>query len=151
MMVPAMTGMRLRATSTGHHVPVIVWTVRDLSVDERRQLHEASATVISKSAGGSGTLVEELGRTEKFREPPPLSNEKKTPLDFVTLQLSKVNWQKGGVLLAGLAMVAILVLIIWWWNSRRVATPTAPSPIPAARYSRPTTDTLPLTNRPPRK
>lgn len=98
-----------------------------------------------------GTLDEELGRTEKFREPPPLSNEKKTPLDFVTLQLSKVNWQKGGVVLAGLAVVAILVLIIWWWNSRRVATPTAPSSIPAARYSRPTTDTLPLTNRPPRK
>ena len=59
--------------------------------------------------------------------------------------------KKGGVVLAGLAVVAILVLIIWWWNSRRVATPTAPSPIPAARYSRPTTDTLPLTNRPPRK
>lgn len=97
------------------------------------------------------TLVGELGRTEKFREPPPLSNEKKTPLDFVTLQLSKVNWRKGGVILTGLAVVAIFVLIIWWWNSTRTKRPATPNNVPAARYSKPTTDTLPLTNRPARR
>ena len=35
----------------------------------------------------------ELGKTEKFREPPPLSEQKRGALDFLTLQLSKVNWR----------------------------------------------------------
>jgi cytoskeleton protein RodZ len=101
------------------------------------------------------TLDEELGRTEKFREPPPLSNEKKTPLDFVMLQLSKVNWQKGSVILGGLAVVAVIVLLIWWWNSRNTTTPspatTQPGNVPPARYNRPISDTLPLTNAPARR
>src|SRR5436190_2722742 len=35
-------------------------------------------------------LDAELGRTERFREPPPLTDQPKTVLDFVMLQLSKV-------------------------------------------------------------
>src|SRR5580698_9084639 len=35
------------------------------------------------------TLDGELGKTEKFREPPPLSDQKRGILDFLTLQLSK--------------------------------------------------------------
>src|SRR5258706_16392226 len=40
-------------------------------------------------------LDAELGRTEKFSEPPPLTDEPRTVLDFVMLQLSKVDWRKG--------------------------------------------------------
>src|SRR5438874_2784080 len=35
-------------------------------------------------------LDEELGRTEKFSEPPPLSDRPRGVLDFVMLQLSQV-------------------------------------------------------------
>ncbi|MDB6124653.1 MAG: transcriptional regulator, family, partial [Pedosphaera sp.] len=35
-------------------------------------------------------LESELGKTDKFREPPPLTDQQKGALDFVTLQLSKV-------------------------------------------------------------
>src|ERR1700760_3663975 len=38
-------------------------------------------------------LDKELGQTEKFREPPPLSEHKRGIVDFLTLQLSKLNWR----------------------------------------------------------
>src|SRR6185436_3071109 len=37
-------------------------------------------------------LDEELGKTEKFREPPPLTNQPRSPLDFIMLQFSKMSW-----------------------------------------------------------
>jgi CheY-like chemotaxis protein len=53
---------RLRATTTGRQIPIIVWTVKDLRADERSQLQASSVVIISKSAGGSASLVEELRR-----------------------------------------------------------------------------------------
>jgi cytoskeletal protein RodZ len=35
----------------------------------------------------------ELGQSEKFREPPPLTNSPRSPLDFVMLQLTRLNWR----------------------------------------------------------
>src|SRR5579871_2858452 len=52
-------------------------------------------------------LEAELGQTVKFREPPPLTDQPKTPLDFVMLQLSKLNLRKGGLLVAVLGIAAI--------------------------------------------
>jgi cytoskeletal protein RodZ len=49
-------------------------------------------------------LNAELDRTDKFSEPPPLSDEPRTIVDFLTLQLSKINWRK--------ALIGILVLIV---------------------------------------
>src|ERR1044071_5997129 len=40
-------------------------------------------------------LDAELGRTEKFSEPPPLTNQPRGFVDFVMLQLSKADWRKG--------------------------------------------------------
>jgi cytoskeletal protein RodZ len=51
------------------------------------------------------TLDGELGKTEKFREPPPLTDQKRGVLDFLTLQLSKVNWRVG-------VAVAIVILVV---------------------------------------
>ena len=42
------------------------------------------------------TLEAELGQTEKFSEPPPLTNQPRTPVDFVMLQLSKVIFEPNG-------------------------------------------------------
>ena len=57
-------------------------------------------------------LDEELGQTEKFSEPPPLSDEPRTVLDFIMLQLSKANWRKGWVAL-GVAVVLAGILTIY--------------------------------------
>src|SRR5881397_2252973 len=38
-------------------------------------------------------LEAELPQTARFRDPPPLTNEPRGALDFVMLQLSKMNWR----------------------------------------------------------
>jgi cytoskeletal protein RodZ len=58
-------------------------------------------------------LDAELGRTEKFAEPPPLSNEPRGPVDFLTLQLSKVDWRKAGVAVGVLAVVLLTGWAFW--------------------------------------
>src|SRR5271169_6290513 len=40
-------------------------------------------------------LEAELGATKKFAEPPPLAEHPRGALDFVMLQLSKVDWRKA--------------------------------------------------------
>src|SRR5437879_11789373 len=60
-------------------------------------------------------LDNELGQTQKFSEPPPLSGPPRGVLDFVMLQLSKVDWRKGVIglgLLVGLVVVLSVVLIL---------------------------------------
>ena len=42
-------------------------------------------------------LTDELGRTEKFSEPPPLTEASNTPLDRLMFLLSKLNWKFGMV------------------------------------------------------
>jgi len=97
-------------------------------------------------------LTVELGQTEKFSEPPPLSKERKGALDFLMLQLSKVNWQKGVVVVGGLAVVGALIGAAWWWRRQRKADPTAG--LPPAVYQparRPAGETLPLPAPAPRR
>lgn len=57
-------------------------------------------------------LDKELAQTEKFSEPPPLTDQKKTPLDFVMLQLSKIDWRKAAIVLGVLVVVGIIALIV---------------------------------------
>jgi cytoskeletal protein RodZ len=74
-------------------------------------------------------LDAELGRTEKFREPPRLTDQKKGPLDFVTLQLSKVDWRKSLIGLGVIAgMAIVLALFLAWWNRRAPEPVRAPGP-----------------------
>src|SRR5258708_894362 len=51
-------------------------------------------------------LEAELGKTKKFSEPPPLSDHPRGALDFVMLQLSKVDWRKGAIALGVLLGLA---------------------------------------------
>src|SRR6266542_3442532 len=46
-------------------------------------------------------LDTELGRSEKFREPPPLTTTPRSPLDYLMLQLSRLNWRTAFGLGAG--------------------------------------------------
>src|SRR2546428_14093880 len=48
-------------------------------------------------------LEAELGQTKNFREPPPLSDQRRRVVDFLMLQLSKMDWRKG---LMGLGVIA---------------------------------------------
>jgi cytoskeletal protein RodZ len=52
-------------------------------------------------------LDEELGQTERFKEHPRLTDEKKGVLDFVMLQLSKINWTVALPLL----LLALILLV----------------------------------------
>lgn len=52
-------------------------------------------------------LDDELGQTERFKEHPRLTDEKKGVLDFVMLQLSKINWTVALPLL----LLALILLV----------------------------------------
>ncbi len=55
-------------------------------------------------------LEAELAQTTKFAEPPPLAERPRGVLDFLMLQLSKVDWRKG--------LIGLGVVVAWWWHSR---------------------------------
>ena len=75
------------------------------------------------SAPVVAALNVELDQTEKFSEPPPLSDQPRTIVDFITLQLSKINWRKA---LIGLLILVLLVVAYGFfqiWRSRRGSDP----------------------------
>ena len=62
------------------------------------------------------TLDAELNRTEKFSEPPPLTEPpRNTFVDQLTLLLAKLNWKMGvvGVGILGIVLVVALVGLVW--------------------------------------
>jgi cytoskeleton protein RodZ len=90
-------------------------------------------------------LEAELGQTEKFCEPPPLSRQPRGILDFATLQLSQVNWQRGLLVLIGIILILIALLVAWAWRKHRSRDSLAD--LPPAMYQAPpqqSGETLPL-------
>jgi cytoskeletal protein RodZ len=90
-------------------------------------------------------LEAELHQTEKFAEPPPLTDDEKGALDFVTLQLSKVNLRQGLIILAVLAVIIVVVGAVWA-SRKRHNTDTLRN-VPPAKYSttnKNSGETLPL-------
>lgn len=90
----------------------------------------------------------ELSRTDKFAEPPRLSDQPRSPLDFVTLQLSKLNWRLLSVALAvvlGLALIVIIAMAVKSYKSRDPL-----KNLPPAVYKGGAGEKLPLTNAPAR-
>ncbi len=68
-------------------------------------------------------LDAELGATQKFAEPPPLSDQPRGVVDFLMLHLSQIDWRKGLIGL-GLAIVLVIVLTSWSsWHSSKAADP----------------------------
>lgn len=64
-------------------------------------------------------LDDELGQTERFKEHPRLTDEKKGVLDFLMLQLSKINWRVAfPVLLLGLILLVAVVSYRIYTHSR---------------------------------
>jgi PAS domain S-box-containing protein len=64
LLMPGMDGFelvtRLRQSPVGRDVPVIVWTVKDLTGEERARLRASVAAIVPKGAGGATPLVDEL-------------------------------------------------------------------------------------------
>ena len=88
-------------------------------------------------------LAAELKGTEKYSEPPPLSDSKKTFVDHVTLVLAKVNWKVGVVGFAFVGLVLIAGISFWAWRHHQKSDPL--KNLPPAVYSPANAgDTLPL-------
>ena len=87
----------------------------------------------------------ELGQTKKFAEPPPLSDHPKGAVDFLMLQLSKIDWQRG-VLFLGLAAVLLAIILGYaGWQHYRTSDPLKTlKPGVYKPSSRSPGDTLPL-------
>lgn len=68
-------------------------------------------------------LDAELKLTEKHSEPPPLTPQRRGFVDFLMLQLSKVDWRKGLIALGILAGIVILVSSLRAWHRHRVQDP----------------------------
>lgn len=57
-------------------------------------------------------LEDELGQIKKFKQPPSLLTEPRTPLDTVLLQLTRLKWQRWLPILGVLLVLAIGVIIV---------------------------------------
>jgi len=96
-------------------------------------------------------LDAELSKSPEFSGPPSLTGERRGPLDWLTYQLSRVNWR-----LAGLLVVVVAVVsggLIGWqaWNRRLHEDPLSQLG-PGMYHPQPTSegDILPIpTNVPP--
>ena len=88
-------------------------------------------------------LAAELKGTEKFSEPPPLSDSKKTFVDHITLLLAKVNWKVGVALFALISLALIFGVSFWAWEHHKKSDPLKNLP-PAVYQPAGSDDTLPL-------
>ena len=61
----------------------------------------------------------ELGRTEKFSEPPPLTEASNTPLDRLMFLLSKLNWKFGVVGASVLGIILIVSFASFAWRHHK--------------------------------
>ena len=68
-------------------------------------------------------LDTELSATSKFAEPPPLGGHAHGVLDFIMLQLSRIDWRKTAI---ALGVVVVLVACFWALSALRRARTSDP-------------------------
>jgi cytoskeletal protein RodZ len=96
-------------------------------------------------------LDAELGRSEKFREPPPLTDQPRGTLDFLMLQFSRLNWRLAVAAVAGLLFL-LLTLAVVHNHTRKPDDPLKNLGPGLYQPRRAAGDTLPLpTNMPSRR
>jgi cytoskeletal protein RodZ len=89
------------------------------------------------------TLDKELKETEKFSEPPPLIEQKKTFVDYLILAFARLNWKMGFVGAVAVVVAIVAGLIILAMSHHKKSDPT--TNLPPAVYQPPNNgDTLPL-------
>jgi hypothetical protein len=84
-----------------------------------------------------------LKGTEKFSEPPPLVETRKTILDALILLLAKLNWKVGVVGLMAVVVVVAAGLSVFAWRHHQTSDPLKNLP-PAVYQPASSGDTLPL-------
>ena len=85
----------------------------------------------------------ELKVTEKFSEPPPLVEQKKTFVDYLILAFAKLNWKMGFAGIVAVVVVVIAGLAFLAWKHHKQNDPLANLP-PAVYQPANPGDTLPL-------
>jgi cytoskeletal protein RodZ len=85
----------------------------------------------------------ELKATEKFSEPPPLVEQKKTFIDYLILAFAKLNWKMGFAGAVAVVLVVIAGLAFLAWKHHKHSDPLANLP-PAVYQPANNSDTLPL-------
>ncbi|HYG33135.1 MAG TPA: helix-turn-helix transcriptional regulator [Clostridia bacterium] len=96
------------------------------------------------------TLDQELGQTRKFAEPPPLSNEPRGILDIIMLQLSKIDWKRGVVILVAAVVILGTLGTLIVLKRQRTADPlrgVKPAAYQSAPHSSGDTLSLPAPKR----
>jgi len=84
------------------------------------------ATLLKLDVPGVMTALEaELKGTDKFSEPPPLTDSPRGPLDFVMLQLSKLNKNNVQFAVVTVAILAVVVVIFFVVRHTRKSDPLA--------------------------
>jgi len=88
-------------------------------------------------------LDAELGRTEKFKEPPPLVEESKTALDHAMFWLARLNWRVGvvGLVAVGIVLIGAFAGLAWRHHLRSHSAVNLP---PAVYQATNSGETLPL-------
>jgi cytoskeletal protein RodZ len=69
------------------------------------------------------TLNVELKGTQKFSEPPPLVEQKKTWIDTFTLALAKLNWRAGFVVVVALVVISGIGIGWMTWRNHKRSDP----------------------------
>ena len=88
-------------------------------------------------------LDAELGRTVKFKEPPPLVEQPQTALDHAMNWLAKLNWRVGFAGIAAVGIGLVLLLAAFAWRHHQRSHPAVNLP-PAVYQPTNSGETLPL-------
>jgi len=97
-------------------------------------------------------LETELSATKKFAEPPSLSGESGGVLDFIMLQLSKLDLRKGIMVLFTLILVGAAVIGYLAWHHARTTDPLKDLKPGLYKPEHPVSgETLPVPSTPPAK
>ncbi|MFM2081394.1 MAG: hypothetical protein RL380_85 [Verrucomicrobiota bacterium] len=70
-------------------------------------------------------LDAELAQTDKFSEPPPLTDRKHTLVDTLTLLLSKINWKMALVVGTVVIVLGVTATIYTSWRHYKTSDPLA--------------------------
>lgn len=96
-------------------------------------------------------LETELSATKKFAEPPPLSGESGGLVDFLMLQLSKLDLRKGIMFLFALIVTVATVIGYLAWHHARTTDPLKDLKPGLYKPDHRSGETLPAPSAPPAK
>lgn len=94
----------------------------------------------------TAALELELKGTQQFSEPPPLTEQKTTILDTLTLFMARVNWKMGFVGIAAVVLIIVIAVIFLSFRHHKKNDPLT-NLKPAVYQPAHASDTLPLPRR----